>query len=216
MPNLKKIIDNLVKYADGTSAPAPGNGKLTEYKDKNDSWILNQMRTQEVDPAIKIKNKKPNFKQFYNHPNDKEKLIANIIARLVTSTFVLKSVWYTGKDSLKLLWSVPINNSVHYVEEINDTSNILLKYAKQDLKTLKDSPFVDFKSTLGEPRVFFESKKVILECWIVLSDESAMIQTMNDLIIQHGFQKEEWEKLENDEFESSVNKIHANNKGENL
>ena len=44
----KKIIASGVSSQGGFS----GKGRLTEYKDKSDSWILNQMKTKKVDQGI--------------------------------------------------------------------------------------------------------------------------------------------------------------------
>lgn len=64
----KKILANGATPSSGFT----GKGKLTEYKDKDDSWILNQMKTQKVDPGIKRTREKGQIK-IKN--TDKKKLI---------------------------------------------------------------------------------------------------------------------------------------------
>lgn len=54
----KRYWDIVERVANSQSSPAfVGRGKLTNYKDKSDSWILNQMKTKKPDSGIEMNNK---------------------------------------------------------------------------------------------------------------------------------------------------------------
>lgn len=78
---LKKIDFIAKKITAAIVAPFIGKGKLKQYKEKSDGWMMNQMDTGKVDPGIPVNKDNDNQIRFKSTGEDREKLIAKKITR---------------------------------------------------------------------------------------------------------------------------------------
>lgn len=111
--------------------PFVGDGKLTEYKQKKDSWIYNQMQNGKYTPGIKIVNDE--FIRF-------SFVQSKIASQILSQNFDYKKCYkILSKNQIQMCWFVysKIDNST--VKELNEVSEMLKNFSDCDLMTLKKS-----------------------------------------------------------------------------
>ena len=110
-------------------APFVGNGKLSEYKDKKDSWIYNQMQKGEYQPGINIVNE-----QFIRFSFVKNRIASEILSEKFDYKKTYKVL---SEKQIQLSWFIKskIDNST--VSELNEVSQMIKDFSDTDLIGLK-------------------------------------------------------------------------------
>lgn len=148
-------------------APFVGNGKLTDYKDKSDSWIYDQMTKKEVKPGITVN--KDDFIRFSAIKNKiASKLVfANEMIQVVKEAKQLSSTT-TSNYRFALCWRLSGSINGSSIEELNLVKELLWSKVDSDIQELS---FV-FNATLEKiGKVKIDMDKMNLFCESVLSFE---------------------------------------------
>jgi len=176
------------------SSPFIGNGKLTPYSKKSDSWIWNQVDTGKVDPGIKVVKDKD-----FTRLSKLKRIASNIVASsesIVISRFAKqRSSTSTNNYRFSLKWTLHGDLDGATIEEIEMASNLLTSRVEADLGSLKD----DFTTSLEKQSnisVDFEKKRLFADALVsfdvnIMTDDSKIKEAIVKLGFDFGASVEE-------------------------
>jgi len=159
------------KYAD---APFSGNGELTEYKNKNDSWVYNQLEKEMPIPGIqKTLDSYGNIKF-----SSKAGKIAERIVMKLANTIVVDSAYSINKAGISLSFACSIG--ILEVNDIIELSTMMINFIKMNYSELISSNFIAKSAT---PYLFAKGDCVYM-IWSFsgVEDEYTMQQLENKKI----------------------------------
>ena len=155
-----------------------GNGELTEYSKKTDSWIYNQIQKGKYAPGIKV-----DSEDFIRFSMIKNKIAASIVfanemIQVVKKAKQLSSTT-TNNYRFELNWRLvgDINNST--IDELNLVKELLWSKIDSDVQELS----FEFKASvekMGKVRVDFDTKN--LTCGCVLAFEVNILANCEKII----------------------------------
>lgn len=141
----------ILKKADvGGDSGFIGNGKLTPFKNKNDSWILNQILNNQVSPGIKVKRDNGGNIKFANK-------VFEIANEIVYSFVYINKKYYVcegeEESALKLEWIIATTDKLISYDDSIKYIDMLIKESEKDMKkTMVDEVsgdiYVDFERGL--------------------------------------------------------------------
>lgn len=144
--------------------PFVGDGKLTQYKNKKDSWIYNQMEKGEYKPGIEIVDG-----QFMRFSFVKNKIASQILS----DRFDYKKQYRVISDrQIQMTWSLysKIDNST--IEQLNEVSDMLKNFSDYDLLNVKNEyELIEQVDTDLNVKIENSSQKIYLKRNIVLVGE---------------------------------------------
>lgn len=168
------------KKTSSISAPFVGNGKLTEYKNKKDSWIYNQMETGEVEPGIKIDKSNENQWRFAS----KCRKVASKLA-IASETFTInkyvKQLSSTSNHNYRfaLKWFLTGNFDGASINELGLVKEMLFTKVNADFSIIN----ADFDTSLeqmGEVSIDFATSSLI--CEAVVSIEVNIVTDVKNIL----------------------------------
>lgn len=169
---------DLEKIALNITAPFVGNGILTKYNDKADSWIIKQIMEGKPGTALNVA-EKPFNKRF-----------SSVCKKVRTASLAKKEcvLLVEGeKVTLSLRWLINVNDKLPRISEIKEIGDILKDLCKRDILALNDAFGV--KCSLSEPRVSFFNYNVFAITTIELIDNVVDAGTIeNKLYSTCGFE----------------------------
>lgn len=159
------------KILAGIQAPYAGNGKLTIYKNKNDSWIYRQMKNGEYEPGIDVLEDDTGNIKF-----------AKVARRLTADTASERCGFYFDKSyeqlssvsstayRFKLSWLLKSNSDGMNVDEINVLSSLLVLKCDDDLQKLNVNFNISMTDIFQPSFVDFDIR--CIQCCAIISIEN--------------------------------------------
>ena len=128
---MKKRISSIV-------SPFVGNGKLTQYKDKKDSWIYNQIQKEKVNPAINV-----NDDNYIKFSSIKNRMAVQIISSC-DNICIKKYYSYIPNDfgkepKIALRWVLQSDINGSSVDQVNLVANFLQYKMDYDVQYINRS-----------------------------------------------------------------------------
>lgn len=170
------------KKTSSISAPFVGNGKLTEYSDKKDSWILNQMETGKYEPGIKIDKSEENHWRFAS----KCRRVASKLA-IASETFTVnKYVKQLSSSSnhnyrFALKWSLTGDFDGTSINELGLVKEMLFTKVNGDMGRI-NTQFTTSLEHMSEVSIDFATSSLI--CEAIISIEVNIVTDANNILNQ--------------------------------
>ena len=163
-----------------STVPFVGNGKLTEYKDKKDSWIMKQMKDGKPGDGIKIDKSDENHWRFASKCR---KFASKIVC--ASETFVIekkaKQISSTSNNNFRfqLKWSLNGDFDGATLNELAIVKEMLFARVNSDIESL-NYLFSTRMEKIGEVSIDFASSSLF--CEAVISVEVNIITNASNII----------------------------------
>lgn len=166
-----------------------GNGKLTPYKKKSDSWIWGQIETGKADPGIKV-----DQSGDYTKVAKLKRIASNIVASsesIIISRFAKqRSSTSTNNYRFSLKWTLSGDLDGATIDEIEMASNLLQSRVDADLQSLKD----EFTTSLEKQSIImvdFTKKRLFAEALVsfdvnIMTDDAKIKEAITGLGFEFG------------------------------
>lgn len=179
---MKRRISSIV-------APFIGNGKLTEYKDKQDSWIYEQMTSGKTNPGIKVLN--DDYIRFSAMKNRMamKMVMATSNIQIIKSAKQLAST-ATNNYRYEFNWKLAGDIDKSTIEQLNLVKELLQSNIDSDIQKLMKY----FNVTVQNfQRIYIDFQTKNLSCNVTLSfvvniltDNEKIAQKIQELGFQQG------------------------------
>lgn len=171
------------------AGPFIGNGKLTNYSKKSDSWIWGQLDSGKVDPGIKVIRD-----EDYTRLAKLRRVASNIVAsseEIIISRFAKqRSSTSTNNYRFSLKWTLSGSLDGATIDELDMVSNLLMSRVEADLARLKDefSTTIEKQSTVS---IDFAKQRLYSESLIsfdvnIMTDDSKIKESIEKLGFDFG------------------------------
>ena len=179
---MKKRISSIV-------TPFVGNGKLTEYKDKQDSWIYNQISKGKTNPGIEVLNDE--FIRFSAIKNRMaaRMVLANTNIQIIKTAKQLASTT-TNNYRYQFCWRLAGDIDKSTIEQLNLVKELLQCNIDDDIQKFSKQFNV---SVQNYQKVFVDFETKNLTCNVVLSfvvniltDNEKIAQKIQELGFEQG------------------------------
>lgn len=166
-----------------------GNGRLTPYKDKKDSWVWGQILSGKVNPGIKT-----NRKDGHLILAKLKRMAFNIIASdetIVISRYAKqRSSTSTNNYRFALKWTLGGDLEGATINELEMSSNLLQSRVEADLASLKDNYTTSLEKQ-SAVSVDFIKKRLFVDALVsfdvnIMTDETKIRDTIQELGFDFG------------------------------
>lgn len=165
--------------------PFIGDGKLSPYKERKDSWVLDQMDTGKVNPGIDVSND-----GFIRFSMLKKRIAAKIVLAAdeqITISRQAKTLSSTTANNyrFKLSWKLSGNLNGCTLSEIALASDLLFSKSSSDLQDINCS-YVGSIEKDTNPRIDFENKCINIDTVVtfevsILADNTKIKASLEEM-----------------------------------